>query len=56
MSGPNDPSAIVSARTWWLAISRGAIVARDRRTMPSRPPVSCHRTPTFVSPLVKRPK
>lgn len=56
MSGPKDPTAIVSARAWWIAVSRGAFVTGSRREARLRPPVVCHCTPTFVSPLVNRPK
>lgn len=48
MSGPRDATLKVSAVKWWLAISRDALV-KDfrRRSMQSRSPVRCRRTPTF---------
>ncbi|MFN2588916.1 MAG: hypothetical protein ABR613_12485 [Actinomycetota bacterium] len=54
MSGPRDASLRVPAVKWWLAISRD-VIAKDYRRMTSRarPSVTCHRTPTFVSPLQK---
>lgn len=55
MSGPKDASLKVPAVTWWLAISRD-VLAKDyrRQMMHPRPTVTCHRTPTFVSPLAGR--
>jgi hypothetical protein len=54
MSGPKEASLSVPAVKWWLAISRD-VLAKDCRRMTSRarPSVTCHRTPTFVSPLQK---
>jgi hypothetical protein len=55
MSGPKDASLKVPAAKWWLAISRD-VLAKDyrRQTLHLRPAVTCHRTPTFVSPLAGR--
>lgn len=55
MSGPKDASLKVPAVKWWLAISRD-VLAKDyrRQMMQLRPAVTCHRTPTFVSPLAGR--
>ena len=55
MSGPKDAAVSLSAVKWWLAISRD-VLAKDyrRQTCRNRPPVSCHRTPTFSSPLSGR--
>jgi hypothetical protein len=55
MSGPTNASLKLPAAKWWLAISRD-VFARDyrRRTNSNRPPVKCHRTPTFCSPLDDR--
>ena len=51
MSGPRDETSVATPVKWWLAISRDLFaknLARGRRT---RPPVTCTRTPTFISPL-----
>jgi hypothetical protein len=51
MSGPRDATSVITPAKWWLAISRDLFakdLARGRR---SRPPVTCTRTPTFISPL-----
>lgn len=55
MSGPADASLELSAAKWWFAVSRD-VLAKDyrRRTSMNRPPVKCHRTPTFCSPLGDR--
>jgi len=55
MSGPKDATLKVPAAKWWLAISRD-VLAKDyrRQMMTLRPAVTCHRTPTFVSPLAGR--
>lgn len=52
MSGPDDPAVTVSSVKWWIAVSRGTL-ARDyvRQLQKTRPPVTCRRTPAFVSPL-----
>jgi hypothetical protein len=52
MNGPKDASVKVAAAAWWLAISRDTLAKEYRRQMMTlRPSVTCHRTPTFVSPL-----
>ncbi len=53
MSGPKDASVRVGAVQWWLAISRDKLVNDYRRRSRSRPPVTCHHTPTFSSPMAK---
>ena len=55
MSGPKDASVKVAAAQWWLAISRDTL-AKEFRSQRStlRPAVTCHLTPTFVSPLSGR--
>lgn len=52
MAGPADAALKVSAAKWWFAISRD-VLAKTYRTYDSglRLPVTCHRTPTFTSPL-----
>ena len=47
MSGPKDPQVHVAPVQWWLAISRDVFVNDFRRQQRSRPPVACHRIPTF---------
>jgi hypothetical protein len=51
MSGPKDAGVQIPSAKWWLALTRGALIrshySMDRR----RPPVACHRTPTFCSPV-----
>lgn len=55
MNGPKDASLQVSAAKWWIAISRDVLSKDYRRQMYAlRPAVTCHRTPTFVSPLSDR--
>jgi len=55
MNGPADVSVKVPAAQWWLAISRDTLAKEYRRqTMTLRPAVTCHLTPTFVSPLSGR--
>jgi hypothetical protein len=55
MNGPSDVSVKVPAAQWWLAISRDTLAKEYRRqTMTLRPAVTCHLTPTFVSPLSGR--
>ena len=55
MSGPKDASVKVAAAQWWLAISRDTLAKEYRRQLTTlRPTVTCHRTPTFVSPLIDR--
>jgi hypothetical protein len=45
----------VAAAQWWLAISRDTLAKEYRRQLTTlRPSVTCHRTPTFVSPLIDR--
>lgn len=54
MSGPSDATVEVPAAKWWFAISRDVFAKSYRRQrVHYRPPVGCHRTPTFVSPLAK---
>jgi hypothetical protein len=53
MSGPRDAGLRVSAVRWWLAISRDELVNTYRRRSQVRPPVACHRTPSFTSPILK---
>jgi hypothetical protein len=55
MSGPKDATLTLPAAKWWLAISRGMLAKDYRRQTKHRPPVRCHMTPTFTSPLVNRP-
>ena len=54
MSGPRHGTVTLSAAKWWFAISRD-LLANDfrRQNCRNRPPVTCNRTPTFVSPLAK---
>ena len=55
MSGPKDATVRVSAVKWWLAISRDELVNDyRRRSSKNRPPVTCHRTPSFTSPFGSR--
>lgn len=55
MNGPKDATLHVPAAKWWLAISRDVLAKDYRRQMYAlRPAVTCHRTPTFVSPLSGR--
>ena len=56
MQGPGEDTDIkISAPRWWFAISRDVLGKAYRRQMSrGRPPVGCHRTPTFVSPLGAR--
>ncbi|MDQ4026969.1 MAG: hypothetical protein M3214_02805, partial [Actinomycetota bacterium] len=56
MSGPQGAEVKVLPIKWWLALSRGTLVAGVRRASRHRPPVRCHRTPMFVSPLAGRHK
>jgi hypothetical protein len=53
MNGPRDQAELdIPAARWWIAISRDVLGKAYRRQMSrGRPPVACHRTPTFVSPL-----
>jgi hypothetical protein len=54
MSGPKDAALRMAPAKWWLAISRDVLGKEYRRQRRSRPPVWCHRTPTFFSPLTNR--
>jgi hypothetical protein len=52
MKGPSNSSIQISPARWWLAISRDVVTKEFRKlAIEHRPPVSCSRTPTFVSPL-----
>jgi hypothetical protein len=51
MSGPADPKFHISAFKWWLAVSRGHLANGYRPGAPTRPAVTCARTPSFISPL-----
>lgn len=52
MAGPHIDAGRISAAKWWLAISRDQLSKEFmRQRSHHRGPVSCHRTPTFVSPL-----
>jgi hypothetical protein len=55
LTGPANTSLKVSPAKWWLAISRDVLAKSYRRHVcRNRPPVSCHRTPTFSSPISDR--
>lgn len=55
MSGPKDASISLPAAKWWLAVSRDVLGQEYRRqNCKIRPAVTCHRTPTFLSPLTNR--
>ena len=55
MSGPKDSALTIPARKWWFAISRDVLSKEYRKHMCKvRPPVDCHRTPKFSSPLAHR--
>ncbi|MDQ3986144.1 MAG: hypothetical protein M3280_06555 [Actinomycetota bacterium] len=55
MSGPSDAKLRLTAARWWLAISRNVIVkAYPQHARGVRAPVTCPRTPTFISPLGQR--
>ena len=47
MSGPANAAVVVAPAKWWLAISRDVLINDARRRRRNRPPVKCHRTPTF---------
>jgi hypothetical protein len=52
MSRPKDDSHRIPAARWWLAISRDVMEIEYRKMMPKhRPIVTCHRAPSFTSPL-----
>ena len=52
LSGPRNTSLKVAPAKWWFAISRDVLAKGYRRQMcRTRPSVSCHRTPTFSSPI-----
>ena len=55
MSAPESEELKISAARWWIAISRDVLgkAYRQNRAQ-TRPPVTCQRTPTFVSPLGSR--
>ena len=55
LSGPQNTSLKIAPSKWWLAISRDVLAKGYRRHIcRNRPPVACHRTPTFSSPLENR--
>jgi hypothetical protein len=55
MRGPRDADLKVSAAKWWLAITRDVMANEYRRiAAKDRPPVTCDRTPAFVSPIVRQ--
>ena len=52
LTGPANTSLKVAPAKWWFAISRDVLAKGYRRQMcRTRPAVSCHRTPTFSSPV-----
>ncbi len=55
MRGPRDADLKVSAAKWWLAITRDVMANEYRRiAAKDRPPVTCDRTPAFVSPIERQ--
>lgn len=55
MRGPRDADLKVSAAKWWLAITRDVMANEYRRmTAKDRPPVTCDRTPAFISPIFRQ--
>lgn len=55
MSGPKDAAGLVPPLKWWLVLTRDVLTKGSRRpTSDFRPPVTCHNTPKFVSPLPPR--
>lgn len=54
---PADARLTLSPAKWWFALSRSVFAKHHRlRTSRMRPPVGCFLTPTFVSPLARRPR
>ncbi|HVM35690.1 MAG TPA: hypothetical protein VM784_10135 [Actinomycetota bacterium] len=56
MSGPREGGEGITAARWWLAISRQSFSNEYLKQQQHRAPVTCNRTPTFVSPLAPRTK